>query len=229
MAKLVITESQFSVIKELILNETAYPEEFDLKIFDQINSFAGRIRYCENRLKRISQGTGRIVYFIDNDKVLKLAKNRKGIEQNRNEILITRGCDIVAKVLNTDMGEGLWIESEYARRATAQDFKRLLGYNFTFVKEFVNLCRNQYSKYPWNKWNPTPEQEEFFEAMMDDSFPSAWWFRELYDYLTYSQLEAIGDLLRPSTWGVVKRNGEELIVLVDYGLTDETYKYYYER
>lgn len=47
MAKLVLTESQFLVIKELILNETAYPEEFDLKIFDQISSFAGRIRYCQ--------------------------------------------------------------------------------------------------------------------------------------------------------------------------------------
>ena len=54
-------------------------------------------------------------------------------------------------------------------------------------------------------------------------------FRELNDYLGYSQLEAIGDLLRPSTWGVVKRNGEEIIVLVDYGLTDETYKNFYQR
>lgn len=229
MAKLVITESQFSVIKELILNEIAYPEGFDLAIFDQISSFAGRIRYCENRLKRISQGTGRIVYLLDNDKVLKLAKNRKGIEQNYNEFSISNGCDIVAKVLNADSENGLWIVSEYARRATAQDFKRLIGYGFNFVREFVNLSKSQYSKYPWNRWNPTSEQEEFFETMMDDNFPSAWWFRELNDYLVYYQLESTGDLLRPSSWGVVKRNGEELIVLVDYGLTDETYKYYYDK
>ena len=229
MAKLVITESQFLVIKELILNETVYPEEFNLKIFDEINSFAGRIRYCENRLKRISQGTGRIVYLIDNDKVLKLAKNRKGIEQNWNEFSISNNCEIVAKVLNADKQNGLWIVSEYARRATAQDFKRLIGYGINFVREFVNLSKSQYSRYPWNKWNPTSEQEEFFEQMMDDNFPNAWWFRELNDYLVNYQLESTGDLLRPSSWGVVNRNGEEIIVLVDYGLTDETYERFYRR
>lgn len=65
--------------------------------------------------------------------------------------------------------------------------------------------------------------------MMDDNFPSAWWFRELNDYLVNYQLETTGDLLRPSSWGVVNRNGEEIIVLVDYGLTDETYKNFYQR
>jgi hypothetical protein len=37
-----------------------------------------------------------------------------------------------------------------------------------------------------------------------------------------------GDLMRLSTYGVVKRDGQETIVLIDYGLTDDIYKTHYK-
>jgi hypothetical protein len=36
-----------------------------------------------------------------------------------------------------------------------------------------------------------------------------------------------GDLRRVSSYGIVKRNGEDTIVLVDYGLTSDVYQDYY--
>jgi hypothetical protein len=37
----------------------------------------------------------------------------------------------------------------------------------------------------------------------------------------------VGDLERLSSYGVVKRDGQDKIVLIDYGLTHEVYSSYY--
>ena len=43
------------------------------------------------------------------------------------------------------------------------------------------------------------------------------------------QLESYGDLMRLSSWGVVKEDGEERLVIVDYGLTDDVWNDFYKR
>ena len=59
---------------------------FNIDIFKNLNSFSKRISYCDENIERISSGSSRIVYKINDEKVLKLAKNTKGLEQNKNEI-----------------------------------------------------------------------------------------------------------------------------------------------
>lgn len=57
-------------------------EEFKqdfLPELQNIRSFAGKIRLADQNLSRIGSGTGRAVYDVDGEKVLKLAKNPKGI------------------------------------------------------------------------------------------------------------------------------------------------------
>ena len=78
MKKIIVTESQYMKI----IDEMAYPVSFNMAEFKTLTTFSERIRYCQTRLQRISSGSARIVYKIDNEKVLKLAKNRKGIAQN---------------------------------------------------------------------------------------------------------------------------------------------------
>jgi hypothetical protein len=46
--------------------------------FKGLITFKDRITYCDNNLKKISSGSGRIVYMIDDIKVLKLSKIVKG-------------------------------------------------------------------------------------------------------------------------------------------------------
>ena len=72
-------------ILENIVSED-YPQSFDMKFFKTLQSFASRKKYCDEHLKKIAQGSSRIVYYIDNEKVLKLAKNKKGLAQNEIEI-----------------------------------------------------------------------------------------------------------------------------------------------
>ena len=81
MKKIIVTEAQYMKI----INEMAYPFSFNMDEFKMLKTFAARIKYCQARLQRISSGSSRIVYKIDSEKVLKLAKNRKGIAQNEAE------------------------------------------------------------------------------------------------------------------------------------------------
>lgn len=76
----------------LNIKEMTYPETFNMEEFKSISRFASRIKYCETHLQRISSGSGRIVYKIDDEKVLKLAKNPKGVAQmkwKQNNPMIT--------------------------------------------------------------------------------------------------------------------------------------------
>jgi hypothetical protein len=59
--------------------------------FKGLITFKDRITYCDNNLKKISSGSGRIVYMIDDIKVLKLSKNSKGLlklKLNQNGVKI---------------------------------------------------------------------------------------------------------------------------------------------
>ena len=72
------------VLKESI--EEAYPESFNMETFKSLRNHAERNRYAAEHLQKIAAGSSRIVYKIDDEKVLKLAKNDKGIAQNETEI-----------------------------------------------------------------------------------------------------------------------------------------------
>lgn len=90
-----LSESLTHKLIESYLEED-YPTNFDLDEFSKLTSFNKRIQYCKERLKRISSGSSRIVYMVDDTKVLKIAKNQKGLAQIEveadwvnNHILIT--------------------------------------------------------------------------------------------------------------------------------------------
>ena len=124
MIKIKLNELK-NIIVEAI-NEMAYPTNFSLNEFINLNSYAKRIKYCQEKLKRISSGSSRIVYQIDNEKVLKIAKNKKGIAQNiaENDYVI-QTHDIVAKVFEAD-NNGLFNEMELANKVNPTIFKKIL-------------------------------------------------------------------------------------------------------
>jgi hypothetical protein len=115
MAKTIrITESQMKTL----IGEMAYPASFNFDEFRQLRTFAERVKYCEQHLKRLSSGSSRIVYIVDDEKVLKLAKNKKGIAQNEVEIRL--GTEpyytCFANVYEYDEN-ALWVEMEYCQKA----------------------------------------------------------------------------------------------------------------
>lgn len=196
---------------------------FNTKELDNIKSFKMRVAYCEQRLKRISSGSSRIVYQINNNRILKLAKNNKGIYQNmeeHNSYAIELGIGAETYSYNSDF---LWIISEYAKKCIPSDFQRILGYNFNFIRGFIDSVKNEYN----NRFYKEDEYQDFKEKIMDYKLPNSRWFCALYDYISSYQLKSIGDLQKISSWGIVTRNGIKTIVLIDMGLNDYIYNNFY--
>lgn len=226
--KIIITEQQLKELEKI--NEMAYPTFFNMNEFKSLPTFSARIKYCESKLQRISSGSSRIVYKIDDEKVLKLAKNKKGIAQNEVEddyYLQQIGC--FAEVYDVDENHQ-WIEMQLARRPKVSDFKRIFGYGFDVICAWIDYCANSYGasyvrnvyynrNEKYDKLFNSPEFEENYEYSI---------FEMLQHYLGDYQInESTGDLKRISSWGLVKNNGQDDLVLIDFGLSDKVFNDYY--
>jgi hypothetical protein len=220
MREIFITEGQMKFLQEM-----AYPTNFNIEEFSSIRSFKERVKYCDSRLKYLGQGSSRRVYMIDNEKCLKLAKNNKGIAQNESENDgYLQKLHLCPLIYNYDRN-GLWIESQLAKKAKVSDFKRLTGYGWDVMCAWIEYTAKLYSRRSMYKG-------EFEDIFTSEEFEN-WVYEEdtvfgrINQYMTDYALEAYGDLLCLSSWGIVSENGQERLVLVDTGLNDSVAKDYY--
>lgn len=216
------------------LSETNYPQNFNIEHFKSLPTFNQRVNYCNSTLERLGSGSSRIVYLIDNNTVLKLAKNKKGVAQNEREIEIGtsgyyQGFDLFADVYEYDEN-GLWLEMQYARRAKKSDFKRILGESFEYLQEFIQWTANHYLHVTQQRsinsvYEKHFNSDEFWE-IFDNDYTI---LNALYEMMLNEQLKAYGDLMRISSWGVVNDTDGEKLVLIDFGLNDDVFNNYYKR
>lgn len=222
--KITITEEQLKAI----IREMAYPVGFGMEQMLSLPSYSARVRYCSQRLRKIGEGSSRIVFAVDNEKVLKVAKNRKGVAQNKEEgedWKQTYCC--FAKVYDKS-DDGIFLEMQAARRAKKSDFKRLTGYDFNVMCEWIEYTRSLYSRnarmYGRTYKNPLFDSDEWSEYLDDYNV-----FSGIHSYLCDYQLESVGDFECISSWGVVSENGEESLAIIDFGLSDDVFSEYYAR
>lgn len=220
-----VTDDEYFTEKEL--EEAAYPSNFNMEEFKSLSSFKKRVAYCQERLKRLGAGSSRIVFMIDDNTVLKLAKNTKGVAQNNEESkeaqdFYLHQIGLFAEVYDYDEN-GLWIECEYCRPAKASDFKKITGYDFSVIQDWISYVYSQYTRNPLfrnHAPNPIFNTEEF-----EDNFEYSL-FQSIQDYMGNYGAEAIGDFKRLSSWGV---NSKGELVIIDNGLTEEVFEKYYCR
>lgn len=198
-------------------------EDFTNKFLPELNnirSFRGRINYANENLPRLGSGSGRIVYDIDGEKVLKLAKNSKGIAQNGEEVTATMYKDyddILADVID-NAGDDSWIVAEKGKKLTKGRFREITGFDVNDVGNYLmkfhaeNRGRQSY-------WRVDPEVEQ---KMHDDEE-----FVQRLTYFISDYGQSAGDMGRISTYGEVMKDGVPSVVLVDYGLNDEVYDSHY--
>lgn len=217
-----------NVLREHI-EEMAYPAAFNMETFKSINSFKGRIQYCVDKLEgSLGRGSSRRVFKIDNEKVLKLAMNKKGLAQNEVECdWYLQGIGLFAKVYDYDE-QYRWVEMQLARKARPSDFQKFFGYSFDVVCAYIDYVHSLYTR-P----NPWLRRNTYYDDVIEDIQNSEEYnsgdsvFYMLYEYMANTQLEAIGDLKRLSSWGVVSENGQESLVIIDYGLNDDVAQEHY--
>ena len=198
-------------------------EEFKqnfLPEFLNIKSFAGKIKYTSQYLTRIGSGSGRIVYDIDGQKVLKLAKNTKGIAQNEAEAGIGYYNDSqhIVTIVYDNADDDSWLIAEKAKKVNEKRIKELTG--IPSLNDLHSYLRNHESE---NKGGRQIfGQDENIKNQLDNNE----FVVDLMDFVAnYSQ--HTGDMSRPSSYGEVLRDGQPTIVLTDYGLNDEVYDTYY--
>lgn len=219
MRTVVITEAQSSYLKE------ANDGGFSTQELDNLRTFAERVRYCRQHLgDPIGNGSSRMVFQIDDEKCLKLAKNGKGVAQNDVEMEYwKRDYDIFPKVFESDDDKAMWIICEYVLPARAADFKACTGIDFkTFVK-WMQKTFARYNNYYYRYRNDVMSDDEYGNYLDNSEF-----LQEMADYLTNSDI-ANHDMLRLTNWGLAKRDGGGCPVLLDHGLNDEVFKQYYSK
>jgi len=216
------------LIKETISKisiEEDYPTNFNMDEFYDLKSFNQRIQFCEKYLQRISSGSARIVYKIDEQKVLKLAKNQKGIAQNETEIYWGNSSDfedILAKTFNHH-SDDLWVEMEYAKKITPTKFKQLTNFYIGDVYDYLsNFQSIRNGKKPYFNF------DNDFDPELKKELDNSKFLDLIKSFMENSRVRA-GDMGRVSTYGIVNRNGKELVVIVDYGLTEDVFDTHYAR
>jgi hypothetical protein len=226
MAHFIITESQYKRLLEGAM------ETFSLQRLSSITNFRDRLNYCKQELgPSIGGGSSRVVFQIDDEKVLKLAKNKKGLAQNEAEgkpEYVKDGYSMFPKKFEYDENYS-WIVSEYVLPAKEQDFQQVLGMT---SKEFFNIIYNIWYDHNgygtrFNNWDykKIEDMSKIWELTEDyDSI-----FYELNDFLGNYDYIMVGDLLRIANWGMTIRNGEPYMVILDSGCTEDVYDSYYKR
>lgn len=219
--KILISESQYKKIQKSL--EEDYPTTWNVEEFANLKTFKDRIQYCENNLIRLGSGSSRITYKIDDTKVLKLAKNKKGIAQNEVEVDHSNDYildNIVAQIFHHDENFQ-WVEMELARKLTLSMFQKITGVSFENYTSAINYYHNDINARRGQRVYGKPDN---FDELWDNEFVSG-----ILDMIgNYSHLP-IGDFLKLSSYGVVKREYGDWIVFIDYGLNDEVYEKHYKR
>jgi hypothetical protein len=193
-----------------------YPQSFNMKHFKSLTSFKDKIAYCEQHLQRLGSGSSRIVYLIDNERVLKLAKNAKGLAQNAVEI---RNADdnmltgLVPEVYEVDENDQ-WFETQLAEKMSKGKFQQLIGVSWDIYAKLLHNYATESTSFRATKYKVP---QDIDDESWDNEF-----IRSMYDYVGNFQ-NFNHDLLRMSSYGAVKDN----VVLIDSGLNKEVYAKHY--
>jgi hypothetical protein len=205
-------------VEEFLSEE--YPTNFSFEEFDNIKSYNGKLKYANERLEKLGSGSARVVYKVDNQKVLKIAKNKKGIAQNSVEAEgYLQNYDIVARVFDTDRDD-FWVEMEWAKKLSQKRFEQLTGLKIESVTNYL-IYKKSYQNYN-NK--PSPEIKDFLQKSEENEF-----IQNLWELIADYNMIYPGDFTRISSYGEVTRDGKQKVVLVDFGLTSSVYYDYYDR
>lgn len=193
-----------------------YPTTFNMEYFKHIKSFRQRLEYAGMYLQRISSGSGRAVFAIDDKKVLKVAKNTKGIEQNTTEtdyFIQDNYEDIVTKLYDSHIDDQ-WIEMERAKKLSIGEFRNITNMDFNDFASFIRHVGSQ-GKYKTS--------DEVYERIRNNPFAMA------VSELIQNYEMPFGDFQRLNSYGVVNRNGKSMVVLVDFGLSKDTFETHYQK
>lgn len=207
--------------KEFLINEAPLPDDWDKNQFSDKNSFKKQLQYALERSRKIGAGSSRVAFKIDyqgRPTILKIAKNRKGLAQNGEEVNVLddgylKNLGITIPLIDYDdqSNNPRWIHVEFANKAKPSDFIKECGVPLDVLVDYceyitrsTNISRNNYIK-----------AEEHINKESD----------LVNNLITFigSTDSPVGDYQRIANWGVY--NGK--LVIIDVGLSQNVIDKYY--
>jgi hypothetical protein len=159
---------RINIVKEIISSIRSY--SFDMRHFkelsdnDEINwktMISNLLNYCDfSGLQYLGAGSSRKTYILSGKKVLKVAMNQFGLEQNKAEVLTSKETKLVPKIYeycNTG-GVYYWLISEMVRPLNEDDSSEL---------EFEELAGISWYEYKDYLFGDTDTDNEFAHKMRD--------------------------------------------------------------
>jgi hypothetical protein len=182
-----------------------------LKNLEGLENYNTRKEYAEKNLEHLSSGSSRIVYLTDNKTIVKLAKNDKGLAQNKAESNPEMKSKFINEVLDHAKNYS-WIETHYLEKITVKDFKEMTGLDFDDFGEAIRYGLKNISG------NTDKEKPKNFDKVEKSEI-----YKEMKKIGQQFQLLG-GDIARISSWGVKDNHP----VLIDAGLTKAVFNKYYD-
>jgi hypothetical protein len=180
---------------------------------EKLETYAARKKYAEANLEHLSSGSSRITYLTPDKTVIKLAKNDRGLAQNKEEVAANSKCN--SKYLNKvlkNVSNYYWIEVPFLDKITEKKFKEMTGIDFDDFGEALRYSLRSISG------NTDKEKPSDYEEITKSDL-----FKEISDIGKKLDLMP-GDLARVSSYGIKDNHP----VLADVGLTKNVYEAFYE-
>ena len=181
-----------------------------LKNLEELETYQARKKYAEANLKHLSSGSSRIVYLTDAGTIVKLAKNDKGIAQNKVEANPKMKSKYLNKIISNAKNFD-WIQTHFLEKIGVKEFEEMTDIPF---EEFGEAIRYG------------------LKGVSDSSSKKPKNFNEIAKTDFYKEMERVaskfkllpGDIARISSWGTK----DDLPILIDAGLTRDVYDDFYD-
>lgn len=185
-----------------------------LKQLSNSKSFAESLRICKDNFTRLGSGSARIVFIVLGDVVVKLAKNSKGLAQNRVEADgFIASSELANAPIDSDPNDK-WILCRLAKKINKSKFKSLTMLDWeNFCDALIRWDAEYNGKRPFIIMD-----EDKYSAVKENNF-----FQEITDLIGNMGL-AIGDLMRINSYGEI----DGKIKIIDLGLTSDLYESMYK-
>ena len=181
-------------------------EEIILEISKE-KSLNKKIKIAKENFQELGEGSARFVFKIDDKFIIKLAKDEKGIAQNKFESSIK--SPITAKIFYKDP-EDSWIICQFAEKLSEKEFKEFTKFS---LKDFYSAL-----SYKMNMDSYSVEKPENYDILNENEF-----FNEVLALVLNNDLQ-IGDLQYIDSWGKIDNKPK----LIDFGLSRDIFEEYYE-
>jgi hypothetical protein len=200
--------------KTILLEKLQKKKGFKLEKLKEFETYEDAIDYANEYLELLGIGSSRATFFLNPRKVIKIAKNDKGVGQNQQEIQLSKEDSLekfVTKVYE-HADDNTWITAEVVRPIKESEFNTIIGINFDLFMDELDK-----TVYAIKNNHEFVDSENEFDEKIEDMM------NELAQGIVSNDL-LMADIRLIDHWGVT---ADRRLVVLDYGFTNDTKNHFY--